>query len=326
MKKKFNILYVYEERIPMAIRKLVINELKNYNFNIKSMTYKTNIISQKKLFAWSDSVFFGPGRYINPEVIAKIGKKNFFQLWSSGYDKFNVADCSKKNIVVCNNGSQNYISVAEHAVLLMLSLNKKLINFHKITVDGKWKNNSHGFDLYEMHSKTLGIIGLGKIGLKVAEICRGFNMNIIYHDVNRKSEAIEKKYDLKYVSKNTLLKKSDIVTLHIHLSKKTRNYINNKNIKLLKKSSILINVSRAELIHKASLFNCLKNKKIRGAGLDVHYQEPTKKNDSINSLDNVIVTPHIAGSTYDTHIRVIKNCVLNIYNYLNGNKIKWRIN
>ena len=78
MKKKFNILYVYEERIPIAIRKLVINELKNYNFNIKSMTYKTSIDSQKKLFAWSDSVFFGPGRYINPEAISKMKKKIFF--------------------------------------------------------------------------------------------------------------------------------------------------------------------------------------------------------------------------------------------------------
>ena len=179
MKKKIKLLYVYQERIPIPLRKLVEKKIKENNFLYKKMTYKLNKLKQEKLFSWADAVFFAPGRFIHDDVIKK-AKKNvkIFQLWSSGFEKFNVKTTKKLKIPLANNGSQNSTAVAEMAVLLMMAVNRKLPHFHKRTINGNWKNNSHGFDLYEMFEKTLGIIGFGNIGKKVANICKSFGMEI----------------------------------------------------------------------------------------------------------------------------------------------------
>ncbi len=323
--KNNNLLYVYEERIPKILQNLVISEIKKNKFNLKRMTYKTPVKIQKKLFAWSDAVFFAPGRFISSDVFKEAKKAKIFQLWSSGYDKFNLTAAKKNGIVVCNNGSENNISVAEHSVMLMLSLSRKLIYFNKITKDGKWFGNSHGVDLNEMNNKVLGIIGFGKIGRKVAKICSGFNMKIIYYDKNKLSKKKENQLNVKYANKKEIFKKSDIISLHLHLNEETKYFINQKNLKLLKKNVILINVSRAKLIERKAIEIGLKKKIIAGVGLDVHYIEPTKKNDNILNHPNVISTPHTAGSTIDTYKRVIIKCFENIKNRLNNNKVLWKI-
>lgn len=324
MKNK-NLLYVYEERIPKILQRLIISEIKKNKFNFKKMTYKTPVKLQKKYFAWSDAVFFAPGRFISSEVLKEAKKTKILQLWSSGYDKFNLSAAKKYRIMVCNNGSQNNISVAEHAVMLMLSLNRKLIHFNEITKKGKWAGNSHGVDLKEMNNKVLGIIGFGKIGAKVAKICSGFDMKIIYYDKKKLSEKKEKLFNVKYANKKEILKKSDILSLHLHLNEDTKNFINQKNIKFLKKNAILINVSRANLIEKKAIEIGLKKEIFGGVGLDVHYIEPTKDNDKILNHPNVISTPHTAGSTIDTYKRVIFKCFENIKNRLNNNKVQWKI-
>ena len=324
MKNK-NLLYVYEERIPKILQNLIISEIKKNKFNFKKMTYKTPVKIQKKLFAWSDAVFFAPGRFISSEVFEEAKKAKIFQLWSSGYDKFNLSAAKKNGIMVCNNGSQNNISVAEHSVMLMLALSRKLIHFNKITVKGKWTGNSHGVDLNELKNKILGIVGFGKIGQRVAKICLGFDMNIIYHDKKRLSKKKENLLQVKYASKKEIFKKSDIISLHLHLNKDTKYLINRKNIKLFKNNVIIINTSRANLIEKKAIEVGLRKKKIGGVGIDVHYIEPTIKNDKILKHPSVIATPHTAGSTMDTHKRVIFRCFENIKNRLNNNKVKWKI-
>jgi lactate dehydrogenase-like 2-hydroxyacid dehydrogenase len=327
MKKKIKLLYVYEERIPFHLRKLVKTQIKKKRFLHKQMTYQTDKSEQKKLFGWADAVFFAPGRYIEDDVLEK-GKKNIkiFQLWSSGFEKFNVKAAKNLEIPLANNGSQNAISVAEMTVLLMLAVNRKLPHFHKRAISGNWKNNSHGYDLYEMYGKTLGIIGFGNIGKKVAKICKGFGVKILYFDKVRASKNIEKKLSAKFVSKNTLLKNSDIISIHLHLNNETENIINKYSLQKIKKNSILINVSRSKLVDNKALFQALKKGKLRGAGLDVHDKEPTIKNDKLNNHPNVVVTPHISGSTYDTYLRVINSCLDNIKNTIKNNKnIKWRV-
>jgi len=323
--KNKNLLYVYEERIPKVLQKLVILEIKKKKFNLKKMTYKTSLKHQKKLFSWCDAVFFAPGRYLKNEVVESAKNCKIFQLWSSGFDKFNVKAAKKNNITICNNGSQNNISVAEHAVMLMLSLNRKLIHFNNITKNGNWAGNSHGVDLFEMKNKVLGIIGFGNIGKTVAKICSGFDMKIIYFDTTKLSKKEERLHNVSYASKTNLLKKSDIISLHLHLNSKTKNLINKKNIKILKKKAIIINVSRANLIEKKAIQIALKNKIVAGFGLDVHYEEPTIKNDEVLNHPNVVSTPHTAGSTLDTYKRVIFNCLQNIEKKLNNKKVNWKI-
>ena len=324
MKNK-NLLYVYEERIPEILQKLVILEIKKKKFNLKKMTYKTSLKHQKKLFSWCVAVLFAPGRYLENEVVESAKNCKIFQLWSSGFDKFNVKAAKKNNITICNNGSQNNISVAEHAVMLMLSLNRKLIHFNNITKNGNWAGNSHGVDLFEMKNKVLGIIGFGNIGKTVAKICSGFDMKVIYFDTIKLSKKEERLHNVSNASKTNLLKKSDIISLHLHLNSKTKNLINKKNIKILKKNDIIINVSRANLIEKKAIQIALKNKIVAGFGLDVHYEEPTIKNDEVLNHPNVVSTPHTAGSTLDTYKRVIFNCLQNIEKKLNNKKVNWKI-
>ena len=214
MKNK-NLLYVYEERIPEILQKLVILEIKK-KFNLKKMTYKTSLKHQKKLFSWCDAVLFAPGRYLENEVVESAKNCKIFQLWSSGFDKFNVKAAKKNNITICNNGSQNNISVAEHAVMLMLSLNRKLIHFNNITKNGNWAGNSHGVDLFEMKNKVLGIIGFGNIGKTVAKICSGFDMKVIYFDTIKLSKK-RKDFTTFPTHQKQICLKSQILSLYIFI-------------------------------------------------------------------------------------------------------------
>lgn len=320
---KKNVLYFYEKRIPNNIRKLIISEIKKKKFLLKQVNYNDSEKEIKKSLSWANAVFFAPGRYLKKNIIQSAKHVKIFQLWSSGYEKFNLKDSRAVGIPVCNNGSENSTAVAEHAVLMILALNKKLIPFYKRTVDGNWNNNSHGFDLYELKNKKVGLLGLGKIGREVAKILKGFECQVFYFDIKRLSKKEEKKLSIIYKKKNQILRNADILSLHLHLNNQTKNYINKKNIKMLKKESLIINVSRAELIERNSLIKALKNKSIRGLGIDAHYTEPTIKNDSLLKLENVLSTPHIAGSTIDTYKRVIGNCIDNIQRALLGKKIKY---
>jgi D-3-phosphoglycerate dehydrogenase len=318
------ILYVYEERIPYPLQKMVIKKIKLENFILRKMTYRTSKSQQKKLFKWCDAAFFAPGRYIDEETIKEANKCKIFQLWSSGYEKFNWKSAKKFKIPLCTNGSQNNIAVAEHAMMLMLCLSKKILHFNKITKLGKWKNNSHGLDLFELKNKDIGIFGLGKIGLYFAKLCKSFGMNVYYYDLVRK-KIYEKRHGFKYMSKNSLLKKCKIFSLHLHLNNKTKNYLNIKNLKKIQKGSMIINVSRAQLIEQEALIKYLKNGIISSLGIDAHYMEPTKKNDKLLSLPNVICTPHTAGSTKDTYERVINICINNIKSMLTKKKCNFRV-
>ena len=327
MKKKIKLLYVYEERIPIPLQNLVEKQIKKHNFLCKKMNYKLNNLKQKKLFNWADAVFFAPGRFIEDDVLKKAQNNvKIFQLWSSGFEKFNIKTTKKLKIPLANNGSQNSTAVSEMAVLLMMAVNRKLPHFHERTITGNWKNNSHGFDLYEMHGKTLGIIGFGNIGKKVAKICTSFGMKILYFDKIRASKKIEKELNAKFTTKNQIIKKSDILSIHLHLNDETKKIIDKKSIQNMKKNSILINVSRSQLVDNKALLVALKRNRIRGAGLDVHDNEPTLKNDELNNHPGVVVTPHISGSTYDTYLRVIQNCLQNIVNTVKDKKnIKWEV-
>ena len=174
------ILYVYEERIPIELQKMVIKKINLEKFDLRKMTYETPLNEQKELFSWCDAVFFAPGRKINDDVIKVAKNCKIFQLWSSGYEKFNWESSKKNKIPVCTNGSQNNVAVAEHAIMLLLSLSKKIIHFNKITKLGKWKNNSHGLDLFELKNKNIGIFGLGKIGLSY-DIMLNFKLKFTHH-------------------------------------------------------------------------------------------------------------------------------------------------
>ena len=323
---KHRLLYVYEERIPENLRQLVLSLIPKDEFEVDTMTYKLSDEEKINKLKWAEAVLFAPGRFLSDEVLSNAGHIKLMQLWSSGYDKFNTAGAKKYGIPVANNGGANACSVAEHVVLLMLAVYKWLPDSHRRTVTGSWAGNSHGMDMFLLHGKTLGIIGFGNIGRQVARKVSGFEMNVLYYDINRPGEEIEKEYNVTFCPFDELLQRSDIITLHLHYNKETENIIGEREFNLMKKNAVLINVSRAQLIEEKALYKFLKDKRIAGAGLDVYREEPTKPGDPILELPNVVATPHMAGSTYDTYFMAIHNAVENFRRVFRGEKPLWVVN
>jgi D-3-phosphoglycerate dehydrogenase len=248
------------------------------------------------------------------------------QLWSSGYDKFNAAAAAARNIPVANNGGANAVSVAEHTILLMLAVAKVLPDSHRRTVTGQWAGNSHGLDMFLLHGKTLGVIGFGNIGRRVASRAAGFGMNILYADPVKAPAAVEAETGATHTPLDQVLARADVLTLHLHLTPATRGLIGRDALSQMKPGAILVNVSRAELVDYASLLEALNAGHLRGAGLDVFPKEPTDPGDPLLNHKYVVATPHMAGSTIDAYRTAIEACVANLARVADGDKPQWVVN
>lgn len=195
----------------------------------------------------------------------------------------------------------NFTATSELGFTLLLNLLRKIGKAHFDAINGNWSREK--FKGSQLLNKTIGIVGYGRLGKISEKIAKGFGMNVLINDLQK----IKKKNS---VSLNYLLKKSDYVFLHVHLNKKNENLINSKNIRLMKKSSIIINTSRGKIINEKALLRSLKNNKIAGAGLDVIDGEWLNKKKLYNHKlikfsrenDNLLIVPHIGGSTYETII------------------------
>ncbi|MDO8510304.1 MAG: NAD(P)-dependent oxidoreductase [bacterium] len=319
-----NLLYVYEERIPEDLRRLVRQRIPLNEFVLQEITYGEGEKLWKEKLSWADVVLFAPGRFLSDEVLRSAANVKLMQLWSSGYDKFNVASCTKYKIPVANNGGANACAVAEHAILLMLAVSKKLPTSHNRCVEGIW-NGNHGMDMSLIYQKRIGIIGFGKIGQLVAKKIKGFEAQICYFDTRRASPEIEKEYGATFMELESLLTTSDIVTLHLHHNKATDKIIGTREINLMKTNSLLINVSRAQLVDQAALYEALRSKKLGGAGLDVFIKEPTEPGDPLLMLPNVVATSHTAGSTRETYEMVMGRVIENFRRVARGEKPFWLI-
>ena len=324
--QKTRLLYVYEERVPEALRALVLSHIPQDEFEIDSMTYLTPDDERKEKLAHADVVLFAPGRHIPDDILSSAKNVKLMQLWSSGYDKFNITACNALGIRVANNGGANACSVAEHTVLLILAVYKWLPDSHRRVVMGQWAGNSHGLDMFLLHGKKLGIIGFGNIGKQVARKVSGFDMDVSYFDVRRADPSVESEYKVSFKPFEALVAESDITTLHLHSNDTTRNIIDRSAIARMKEGAVLINVSRAQLVDQDALREALVEKRLGGAGLDVYLKEPTEANDPLLSLPNVVATPHMAGSTYDTYAMVMQRAVDNFRRVMRGEEPKWVVN
>ena len=323
---RLKLLYVYKERIPMDLRKLVLDSVPEDEFAVDTMTYAISDEEKCQKMRWADVVLFAPGRYL-PEIIFRSATHiKLMQLWSSGYDKFNTGDARKYGIPVANNGGANAISVAEHTILLMLAVYKWLPDSHRRTVEGRWEGNSHGMDMFLLHKKTLGIVGFGNIGRQVARRVSAFGMRVLYYDPVRAPSEIEDELGAEYCDFDTLLSTADIVSLHVHLNESTAGMIGKRELEVMRKSAVLINVSRAGLVDNVELLAALKDGRLWGVGLDVYMEEPTKPNDPLLTHPHVVATPHMAGSTYDAYVVALRNCVDNFRRVKAGQRPLWVVN
>jgi len=235
---------------------------------------------------------------ISENLLRNAKKLKLLQLLTAGYDKINLDLCKELGVPVATNGGANSWAVAEHAVTLILALYKHIVHCDRSVREGQWRKGIAGLTIHEITGKTVGLIGAGNIGRKVAKRLAAFEAKIIYYDVVP-SEEIERELGARRVELDDLLREADIVTLHIPSTPQTRGLINRERLALMKPTAILINTSRGAVVDEDALVEALREKRIFGAGLDVFLEEPLPAGHPLTKLDNVVLSPHIGGHSYE---------------------------
>jgi phosphoglycerate dehydrogenase-like enzyme len=246
-----------------------------------------------------------------------------YQLLSAGYDDVDLEAARRAKVPVCNNGGANAISVSEHAIMLMLAVSRRVIWQHGNVSAGRWRGNGPAPVMYELFDKKLGIVGLGTIGKKVARIACAFGMRVQYYDIVRLPEHEEDALGVRFRLLRELLASSDIVTLHVPLNESTRHMIGASELALMKPTAVIVNTSRGPVIDEVALTKVLADHKIFGAGLDVFDQEPPPPDNPLFKLDNVLLTSHFAGPTWDNHTARFRNAFDNVQRVARGEKPLW---
>ena len=245
------------------------------------------------------------------------------QLLSAGYDNVDLEAARRAKVPVCNNGGANAISVSEHAIMLMLAVSRRVIWQHANVSGGRWRGNGPAPRMYEVNDKVLGIVGLGTIGKKVARLARAFGMRVEYYDIARLSEDAEDLLGVRFRLLRELLKSSDVISLHVPLNDSTRHMIGADELAAMKPEAILINTSRGPVIDEAALHRALTANKLFGAGLDVFDQEPPPPDNPLLKLDNVVLSAHFAGPTWDNHVARFRNAFDNVGRVHRGEAPFW---
>ena len=232
------------------------------------------------------------------EIMREAKSLRLIQLLSAGYDKINVEAAAELGIYVATNGSANAGAVAEHTIALLLAVYKKLIPADASLRAGTWRKSVNVANVFEVAGKTVGIIGAGSIGRKVASRLKAFETEIVYYSRSQVPE-METTLDARRLSLEELLRVSDIITLHTPLLKETRGIIGARELAMMKPHAVLLNTGRGELVDEAALIAALKGGRIAGAGLDVFAPEPPQQGNPLFEFDNVVLTPHFGGHSFE---------------------------
>jgi phosphoglycerate dehydrogenase-like enzyme len=291
--------------------------------------YDLHVVDQRSpefITALEDADYFmGFARdFMGSDFYDAAPKLKLVQLISAGYDRVDVEAARKAGVPVSNNGGANSVAVSEAAVMLILATMKKLVWQHLNVVSGKWRVGDfaeHRF--YELAGKTVGIVGLGTIGKKVARRLRGFDVHILYHDVVRLTEDQEDALGVRFALLPVLLRTSDVVTLHVPLNDVTRGMMSDAQFAMMKPTAVLVNTCRGPVVDEEALYRALTGKKIAGAGLDVMTEEPPRKEHKLFALDNVTITPHTAGPTWENWAKAFRNGFDNIQRVASGAAPLW---
>ncbi len=283
---------------------------------------KDQIIPRKELLKgvkWCDALLTLLTDKIDKEVLDVNPKLKIVSNYAVGFDNIDVGYATSKGIPVTNTPGTLEDAVAEHTFALLLAVTKRIVEADTFTRAGKYKNwEPMLFIGTQLKGKTLGIVGLGRIGSLVAEKAVAMGIDVVYTDIKRNSD-FEKKFQAKFLSKESLLKGADFVSLHVPLLPATRHLIGLKELKMMKKTAYLINTARGPVIDEKALVAALQRKQIAGAALDVYEFEP-KLASGLATLSNVILTPHIASATIEARQAMSRIAAENILAVLQGKR------
>lgn len=240
----------------------------------------------------------------------------YIGLFATGYNNVDIEYTNERNITVCNAGSYSTNAVAQHVFALILEHYNKVGEYNKFVKDGGWihsKKFSPFKPMKEMDGRTLGIVGYGSIGKKVAKIAQAFDMKVLaYNRSPKKDESV------RFVEMDELLEKSDIVSIHCPLNSDSEKMCNKEFFEKMKDGALFINTSRGGVVDEQALIDAVKSKKISGAGLDVVAVEPMEKHEEILDIDNIIITPHSAWAPVETRTRLVEIVKNNIKKWVAG--------
>jgi D-3-phosphoglycerate dehydrogenase len=251
--------------------------------------------------------------FFTAEVLGVCPRLKLISIWGTGTDNVDLPAAAARGVTVTNTPGANAIAVAEHTVALMLAVAKRLVPADQAMRQGGWPRNL----VPQLRGKRLGLVGTGLIGREVAAMARGLGLEVVawtFHPSARLADSL----GLRYVELDELLQTSDIVSLHLRATPETRHFLNRARLAMLKPGAILVNTARGVLIDEAALVECLREKRIACAGLDVFEAEPLPAGHPLLGLPNVLLTPHAAGMTPEVIQNGLAMAVENIENFQKG--------
>jgi len=254
---------------------------------------------------------------INKRVLSHATKLKVIARTGVGVDNVDIEEASKRGILVCNFPGMNNLTVAEQTISMIMALSKQTLHMHNSVKNGNW-NERFSTNQIEVSGRTLGIIGMGQIGQLVAQKCQaGLGMNILAYD-----PYVREKTTNPYINfvpnLEELFCNSDFISIHVPNLKETKGMINKPLISLMKKTAFIINTSRGEVIHEEDLIEALQNKDLQGAALDVFQMEPLSLKSPLQSIENVILSPHCAGSTWESNVRIATGAAQAVLDTIEG--------
>ncbi|MCU7496994.1 MAG: D-glycerate dehydrogenase [Ignavibacteria bacterium] len=256
---------------------------------------------------------------LDKDIISRLENCKVIANYAVGYNNIDLKAAKEKNIVVTNTPDLLTDATAEIAVSLMLACSRHIVQGDRFMREGKFKGWAPELFLgTELSGKTFGIAGAGRIGTAAALRAKAFGMKIIYFS-RSKNEALEKSTGAKKVSLEKLMKTSDVISLHMPLTDKTRGLIDKDHLNLMKETAILVNTARGEILDEKELVKMLKARRIFAAGFDVYENEP-QLNKELLKLKNVVLLPHLGSATFEARTKMAELCAKNLINVLKGRK------
>ena len=264
---------------------------------------------------------------VDAALLAAAPRLKVVSNFAVGFNNIDVPACTARGIAVGNTPGVLTDATADMAFCLLIAAARRVVEGHQYTLAGKWKTwEPLGHLGQDLVGRTLGIVGMGRIGYALAKRCRrGWDMHVLYHDVY-KNEAAERDLGARQVDLATLLRESDFVSLHTDLNEQTRGMIGAAQLRAMKPSAVLINTARGPLIDQKALGEALRSGTIFAAGLDVTDPEPPTTNDPLLALPNIVIAPHIASATVETRDRMADICAKNLLAGLRGEKLPAWVN
>lgn len=256
---------------------------------------------------------------VNDAYLAKAPKLKVVARFGVGYDTVDVEACTRRKVYVTHISDVLSAAVADITWALILGFMRRIPEADRFTRE-EWGKRTRGFPFgWDLPGKTLGFLGLGRIGAEVAKRAQGFDVKMIYHDPVPRPN-LEKLYGINPVGFEELLRTSDILSIHVPLLPSTRHIIGRKELAMMKPTALIVNTSRGPVIDQDALTEALKEKRIAGAALDVFEVEPIPIDHPLLKLDNVVVAPHIASATWETRRRMAERCAESVKAYLEGKR------